>query len=808
MADVAECITKLVAAGQISKAIGDEAMEFFRRSRAEYSADLGPASADAAAALEAARKLRERAADRQIAIAAGVKTWREIERRVIDDPRGGDAAVVGLLSKDTLRGDSKLDKLRRDQPTHPIFQGASADSLRDQLRRDMHEMLGVEMEKLDPRKAGRQQAFLNAQKFIRENKGVSTGDPAAKALSDSFRKMVKWAGDRARSGGKTFVENENWDNPQPWSSLQVGKFSEQQFVDRFNKWISQGALKVWNKAEGRPAAAGEIDGLLRKAYADIKYEGGEATPFSKEMRTFEFEHSAAGADAFLDLQSVFGVGNELPSIITRHIDRMASDIALREVLGPNPDAAFAAALRLAAEKNPGTSVPSGAKWLTSARTARLTYGVVSGKGHPVANENAARFMAGARSLLGAAALRNLPITIAPGDSAMTLLSLHHDGISGVKAFRYMFDGMNKDVARDLQISAHSYIDYNLNTWRRYSDQINYSGLAQRVPQTVIRATGARLWSDNLRMGVQRAYFGTLARMRDLPFDKLPQNLREHFLGQFGVTPADWDKIRSVAPMDQGNGAPILDLPKLTELDRPLSERLQMAVSERSSYAAHQPDARTQGIAGQGVARGSLGGEMWLMVPQYKQFVLERMTTHLFRILRDGTMPEKLRYGFAFAALSMMAGAVSMQTKAVIGGKDPLDMHSVKFWIDAFAQGGAGGIYGDLLSDALRGDIGAAGGVAGGALGGLGTDVFKAATSPLRNKYGERRTSSGEIFNVGRRWTPNTWFTKLAVDRLFWDRMQVLLDPNYRQSFRRAEQNAKKQGSGFWWAPGQSTPGTQ
>jgi hypothetical protein len=46
MADVAECINKLATAGQITRKIADEALEFFNRSKAEYSREMGPASAD------------------------------------------------------------------------------------------------------------------------------------------------------------------------------------------------------------------------------------------------------------------------------------------------------------------------------------------------------------------------------------------------------------------------------------------------------------------------------------------------------------------------------------------------------------------------------------------------------------------------------------------------------------------------------------------------------------------------------------------------------------------------------------------
>jgi hypothetical protein len=84
----------LVATGAITRAIGDEATK-----------QMGPAGADAAAAaLEAAKQLRETAANQQLKIAAGVRTWRDIEQRVIEDPRGGMRAVAALSSKDTIGG--------------------------------------------------------------------------------------------------------------------------------------------------------------------------------------------------------------------------------------------------------------------------------------------------------------------------------------------------------------------------------------------------------------------------------------------------------------------------------------------------------------------------------------------------------------------------------------------------------------------------------------------------------------------------------------------------------------------------------
>lgn len=807
MADVAECIGRLVAAGQITKAIGDEALEMFRRSKAEYSPRLGPAGADAAAALQAAKAMREKSANLQTKIAAQVKTWRTIERRIIDDPRGGMLQVTAMSSKDTLRGDNRLAKLRSEQPDHPILTGQNVDSLHNALARGFYNMLGPEMERFRSGLFANNEVMRSAGRFIDERFGVSTGDAVAKAVSDSFGKMIEAGKQMALAAGKVFEPNEDWRVMQPWTPRRVAKFSEAEFVKDFREQMDAGGLSLWDKENNAPAAATQTDAILKKAYADIKYEGGTTAPFSKEMRTFRFQPGKAGADAWEKLQAKYGVGNEIMAAVDHHIEHMAREIAMLHVWGPTPDAAFEAAVRLAREKNPGSALPTGLRWLDSEHTARMTYDIAAGKGAPVASETGARIMSGMRSLVGAASLRNLPISIIPSDSVMTFMALHHDGMSGFNAIGHTFDGTtSKEIARHLQIAAHSYMDYIQDTVRRYEDEINVSGLVRKVPRAIVRATGADLWTRNLRLGVQLSYLNTLALARKTPFEALAPALRDHFLGQFGFAKADWDKVRALDPYVAGNGAEYIDLPKLTEADRALSERLQTAISERSSYAAHQPDARTQAIAGQGATRGSLAGEAWLSAAQYKQFALERMSTHLMRILHDGPIENRIARGIAFTLLSALAGAVSIQADAVVRGENPMDMRRFGFWTEAWARGGAGGIYGDLLENALRGNPSAIGGAIGGPVTGLGTDILTAAMAPARNALGEQQTHAGQVFNMARRWTPNTWMTKLAVDRLTWDKLQVLLDPNYRQSFRRAAQNASRQGrGGFWWEPGAPTP---
>jgi hypothetical protein len=292
-------------------------------------------------------------------------------------------------------------------------------------------------------------------------------------------------------------------------------------------------------------------------------------------------------------------------------------------------------------------------------------------------------------------------------------------------------------------------------------------------------------------------------------------VRDQFLGQYGFTSAEWDKIRTIAPDVSPNGAKYVNLPELTKVDRELSERLQRAVGERSSYAAHQPDARTRAIATGGAIPGTMAGERQLSFAQYKQFALERMSTHLMRTLYEGTGSDRVKYGIAFTLLSMGAGAISLQAANVLAGKNPHDMSDPMFWVRSFAKGGAGGVYGDLLAEALSGSeasFGAGAGALGGPTVGLAADIAKAGikigAAPLFDKQGRRATTGPltDTFRTLERWTPNTWYTKLAVDRLFWEQLQALVDPHWRDSFRRQNQAAtRKGGTGYWFAPGAAVP---
>jgi hypothetical protein len=793
MANVTECIEKLVVAGQITRKIADEALETFKRSKAEYSYARGPASADAAAAQVAAKQMSDKAAEKQIAIAASVKTWQALEAHIEATKAGVNEAVLSTLTK-TARGDA-----------HP-FQNIDYKS--KVVKDGLFAKLGEGMEEFKAGFFTDAQKLTSARNFIYERFGVSTSDGLAKSVSDGFGVMLKEGMDRAKAAGKIFSELEDWRLPQHWAPSRVAQFTQDEYVrDHLNE-IASGGLKLFDKETNRYATAPQYSEMLKKAWSDIKTQGADDGPFSKNMRTFEFQHGKEGADSWLKLQGKYGVGNEIIGAIDQHANNMARTIALHEVYGPNPDATFTALMRKVNEGE-GSTLARGSRWLDSPQALKLTYNNLAGHGPPAANEFFARFMSGARQVVGVASLRNLPITIIPGDIAMSLLSAAHNGMSGLDILGHVFDGkMTREVAQHLEVSANGYGEYINNSVRKYEDQLNVSGMVNKVSRQIVKATGAEWWTSNGRLGAQISYLHSLQGEAGKSFGDLEPNM-QRFLTRYGFTADEWEGMRKMDPWVARNGAKYMDVTAMPQGQR---ERLMGGIKEQSSFAFHQPDARTQAIARGAAPAGSLAGEMQAMLIQYKQFTLERMTTHLMRVLTDGPIEDRVARGLAFTTLSMAAGAVSLQAAAVVSGKDPMDMKSPKFWTEAFARGGAGGIYGDVLGAALHGDRGPASivGQMAGPIPGMGADIFSAATGPLRRGLDEsgrpsKSNFAKEAMQGIQRHSPSTFYTKLATDRMFWDKLQTLVDPDYRQSFRRAEQNAKKQNQGFWWGPGSTTP---
>jgi hypothetical protein len=104
-----------------------------------------------------------------------------------------------------------------------------------------------------------------------------------------------------------------------------------------------------------------------------------------------------------------------------------------------------------------------------------------------------------------------------------------------------------------------------------------------------------------------------------------------------------------------------------------------------------------GLAGQ---RGTVMGEIARSTLQFKSFPWAYLQRGMDLVANSDTPQGKAAMVAYLVTTTTLAGAMIMQTRDMLAGKDPRKVFDerdwYKFWGQAFLQGGALGIYGDFL----------------------------------------------------------------------------------------------------------------
>lgn len=253
------------------------------------------------------------------------------------------------------------------------------------------------------------------------------------------------------------------------------------------------------------------------------------------------------------------------------------------------------------------------------------------------------------------------------------------------------------------------------------------------------------------------------------------------------------------------------------------------VIDEAQFAVVNPDIATRAaVTGGGMPAGTVKGEAMRSFAQFKSFPIAMMTRHWRRIFEtpQGLEGAPMGYGAesdlgalgnriaVFAGLNvtlMLLGAVVLQNKALVQGKDPYDMTQGKFWTRSLAQGGGAGYLGDLLfkdPTEQRGNtaeqvVGTVLGPTAGAAAGLAGDIV--LTNAWEAAKGKDTKLAAEALRWGNSQLPyqSLWWARGVWERAFLHNAQESLSPGY---LARMQQRAQKDWSqGYWWAPGEIVP---
>lgn len=251
--------------------------------------------------------------------------------------------------------------------------------------------------------------------------------------------------------------------------------------------------------------------------------------------------------------------------------------------------------------------------------------------------------------------------------------------------------------------------------------------------------------------------------------------------------------------------------------------------DEAQFAVVNPDIATRAIVtGGGMPSGTMRGEMLRTFTQFKSFPIAMMTRHWRRILETPQGLEGAPLGFGaqseagavgnrmalMAAMGVtltMLGAVVLQNKALVTGKDPYDMTEPRFWMRAFGQGGGAGYLGDLIfkdpteqhGNSTEQAVGAILGPAAGSVAGLAGDLI--VTNAWEAAKGKDTKAAAETLRWANAQLPgqSLWWTRGLWERAFLHNAQEALNPGY---LARMKQRARRDwDQGFWWEPGEVVP---
>lgn len=546
------------------------------------------------------------------------------------------------------------------------------------------------------------------------------------------------------------------------------------------------------------------DGANKAAPGAPRGTGARANRGS-ESREIHFKDG----EAYLTYLSRFGTGSMYDAMIG-HVGGLARDIGLVERYGPNPEAQFKLQMDIAERADGGVRRVFGNKpdayWrLTNGSAGTPESARVAQVGQHVRNVETFGKLQGA-------------VLSSITDLGTYFISVGFNKLPFFDAISNIGRAASKET-RDF-MNAHGLIAESmisdLNRWAGENVAQSWSG---RIANATMRLSLMNAWTDTLRRGFQFTHMQAIGRMRQTDWGKLTQYDRWR-MGQHGITEADWAVIQAAQPVVH-NGADFVTPDAIyatgsARAGEVVAKYIGMLVDE-SEVAVLNPDLATRAITTAGASRaGTIDGELWRAVMQFKSFPIAMISRHWRRMLEtpqglEGAPLMANRYAYAGAMMVSLTalGAIAFQIKQVVSGKDPVDMTTPKFWTRAVAQGGGLGFMGDIfLGDTTedRSPLDSFGRLLLGPSFGSAAELWELTKGNVDELSAGKDTHAGaEALRFVRSHVPlvNLWYAKAALDHAGLHALYENLSPGYLE---RIQGRARRDWSqDFWWAPGDGLP---
>lgn len=642
------------------------------------------------------------------------------------------------------------------------------------------------------------------QEIVRELFGESTGIPAARELAEAWSGAAEMLRQRFNAAGGAIGKLEKWGLPQSHDSRAVRQAGYEAWradilprLDRDRMVDQQTGLRFSDQG---------LELALRDVFETISSDGwNKRTPGAAGRGSLANQRGDSrflifkSADDWTAYAEKYGSGTAFDAMMG-HIDGMARDIAMMEILGPNPNASVEW-LKDTIQKSAALDVSPGSKSVDRAfaatrRIDRL-YGEITGSSSRSEKPNVQLAFSSIRSLQTAAKLGSATLS-AVTDLAFQSSTRGFNGLPQASMLGGYLKLLRPGAIEDQKLAVR--LGLIAREWgERSAAQGRYLGeeltgeVSRRLAEGVLRVSGLSRWTEAGRWAFGMEFLGHITDQRGTAFDKLNPAFRRA-LERSGIGADGWDVIRAT-PLERDGGAEWIK-PANVE-NRELGDRLLEMVQAETDFAVPTADLRTRAMFSRVNQLDPYFAEIIKSGLLFKSFGVSMMIMQGGRIVERGWRQGAPYAAGLFIGTTLM-GALALQLKAIAGGKDPRPMDDAPFWGAAVLQGGGFGLVGDFLqSGTNRFDGGFAGTLAGPLVG----------TAEKIYKIPQEKKPAWKAVQLARQELPggSLWYGKLAFDRLVTDQIQQEIDPEYRQAWRRMDKRATEQRTKFWWAPGETAP---
>ena len=706
--------------------------------------------------------------------------------------------------------------------------------------------------------------------LLSEMRGEDTGDAVAKKGAQAWKETAERARKAFNENGGNVGRLDDWGFPQHHSQELVSRAGREAWLQTLSgkaraaaavsseapprdfardAWIDNvmpllDRSKYVDDVGGRLSDA-ELRRFLGKAWENIATDGlatrepgaftgaGKVTNRHAEHRQIHFKD----ADSVIHYWETFGERSAF-EILHGHIERMARDIAFVEKFGPNPQMSYRT-LRDMALIDTAKAEPA-ATGQAQKRAAQIDnlWDYSSGKTKPPANARFAGIADGIANLNVAGKLGGASIASFYGDKVMFEAVSHLNDIPMVQRWRTEIAALNpvNKADRRMLMEQGLMLDSIRSGLNRFYEGLGKSGVTGKMANAVMRITGMNAINEIRKGAFGAGLYSSIGN--EIAAGKSFSDLSKsdvRALKHMGVTNADWKVWRLAQLQDMGVGSVklgnaltpdavaripdadivtaglVTDIADAGTLRNNALIKLLGAVNTESEFAVVTPGWRERALFYGSLQRGTVSGEITRSVLQFKSFPWAYFKRGMDAVANaEGPFSKAVMVAYLVSA-NALAGAMIIQTREMLAGKDPRKMAEddwYKFWGAAFLQGGALGIYGDFLYSVkeTRYGSGPLEALAGPTMGPL---LELGIVQPLQELSkaieGKETHLMAKSLQDLKGFVPggNIWYTKAALDHLIWQQVFEAMSPGYLSNIRR--RTAKEYGQDWWWSPGETTP---